>query len=64
MKNFDLYKKYWNIHKQVTIRFWDNLPNYVREVIAADIENTSKSLDYFSKAVGRETERLFKESFR
>jgi hypothetical protein len=56
-------QKWLSIQKGVITRFWDNLPWHAREVIAADTEGSSRSLEYFSKAVNRETDRIFRESF-
>jgi hypothetical protein len=56
-------QKWSSIQKTVINRFWENLPWHAREVIASDTENSSRSLEYFSKAVNRETDRIFRESF-
>jgi hypothetical protein len=52
---------YWRIHARVTRRVWSDLPQHVRDVIAADDAHLSPQFKWFEAKVHADTLRLYED---
>lgn len=52
---------YWRIHQRVCRRVFFDLPDSVRDVIAADSDHESLEYKWFEKKVADDTQRLFED---
>lgn len=52
---------YWRIHKRVSMRVWQDTPDRVRLIIAADASHETEEYKWFAKKVDEDTNRLFED---
>ncbi len=64
MTNTEKHDIWLELHKTVMLRVWDDLPWPAREVIARDLDKSSRSFEYFNKYVNKETDRLYRQQFK
>ena len=56
-----LSKHFWRIHARVAKRLWSDLPIATREVIAADVEHTTQTFQWFDTKVKADATRLYED---
>lgn len=61
MKNPKLSLHYLRIHAKVWRRLWSEIPNRLRDIIAADVEHTSDEYQWFESKVADDSRRLYED---
>ncbi len=54
-------KHYWDIHRRVSAVVWGELPDYLKSLIASDVNHETKHYNAFIEKVNSETARMYED---